>query len=1315
MMPAPSFPAESIVARIEELTARVEARLSQASSAPEGGQTKVPAPSYSAYEASAAVLAWFDPANLNPIGKAPSAEERDSEIDRLLTSAIRVTDASGVGRWALRPDRRVRILRELRERGQLDAALAANECPDSDPMQRALNRGLGGQSALISGQSLGELKASHEVALWLQAAGLPASPSATEIQSRIEWRTLLQPFEHVAGTHFRGRENELRRLRAFVGVVPPQSLFESATQLATSVVDRATRVFLGRPPRFAFVVYGPGGVGKSTLVARFILEHAEAHERDRFPFAYIDFDRPDVSPDEPLTLLAEGIRQLGIEYPEIRENCEHLRSTWLEQMAAITSEDSFRDVAMARIRARAIRDAASGLSRIARGDRPIVLVLDTFEEVQFVGDHAVNEVWKFLERLQAAIPPLRILIAGRSEIQGKRVDSLLLSGFDESSAIGYLEVKGVRDVDLARRIFRRFGGSPLTLKLAAELWSREGSLDEEFGVSIRDGLFRRLADENIQRQLYKRVLKHIHAPEIAKLAHPGLVLRRITPELILEVLAVPCDVEVRSLQEARALFESLKREVSLVKVDADGSLRHRQDLRLLMLRPLQEDEPERARLIHLAAVEFYAKGATDTERAEEIYHRLWLDQPLGEVELRWRRGVRRQLRSAVQEFDPLRRAFLAAKLGVTIDDEARLAARQEDWEQIVALEASNRLDDGEVAGALTLATERTSRTTGSPLILVESDALVRDGRADEAQRVLAAGIERASSDPKCKATAPFVLKFAEYAIRFRRSNDVRVAVEQLMRIEDGRSTGPERLQGLAQRLFLLELNSNVGSVATTEGELLTQLEKFSARSLARAQIAAQWVAAAPGENAQPRVTKVVRAVGVPLASEGARRTFAAALTTFDVAYSSATKRKPGAFARRCDVPLLESLTASWSKFVVESSPSRLKDVAAVALELSAAFDSAPLVAAVQQVMEEALGLRRPMESTIVSPDVESISTSRARLSASELKELVSAVIDTFNQDALRETVLARLGRNVYAYSSAKDYGQVVLDLVRAAEQEGWLLSLVNALNEARPDNDRFARIASSLGISGLAGDAAVEDSLQRLIATKSLEIDPDVWRNRLGQIERSVCRINMAGRSVGTGFLVGPDVVLTAGFTVGWPGDKSGTGEDLEFLFDYRTDASGQALTRGSVFGLSRQGTIAIGTAGNGDFALLRVDGSPGAQPIGGTTAESAAQLRKWIELPQVFALLSKGTPLAIAHHPRAGPLQISFGQVEAIHPLSYSLDTAPGSSGAPCFDARSLEPVALHMGRDPATQMSWGLELGAVLKFLENRKLDNWVRARFV
>src|SRR6202040_2599627 len=52
---------------------------------------------------------------------------------------------------------------------------------------------------------------------------------------------------------------------------------------------------------------------------------------DRFPFASLDFERPEITAAEPLTLLIEAVRQLGIEDPESPERCEKISADWLQK------------------------------------------------------------------------------------------------------------------------------------------------------------------------------------------------------------------------------------------------------------------------------------------------------------------------------------------------------------------------------------------------------------------------------------------------------------------------------------------------------------------------------------------------------------------------------------------------------------------------------------------------------------------------------------------------------------------------------------------------------------------------------------------------------------------------------------------------------------------------------------------------------------------------------------------------------------------------------------------------------------------------
>jgi hypothetical protein len=101
------------------------------------------------------------------------------------------------------------------------------------------------------------------------------------------------------------RRNE--RVEPYVGVVAPELLL---SWLAKSTLD-----WIKPRQQPALGVFGPGGVGKSALVARFMLEHARLPEDARIPFAYLDFDRPIRHVSKPLTLCLEMLRQLHLQFP----------------------------------------------------------------------------------------------------------------------------------------------------------------------------------------------------------------------------------------------------------------------------------------------------------------------------------------------------------------------------------------------------------------------------------------------------------------------------------------------------------------------------------------------------------------------------------------------------------------------------------------------------------------------------------------------------------------------------------------------------------------------------------------------------------------------------------------------------------------------------------------------------------------------------------------------------------------------------------------------------------------------------------------
>jgi hypothetical protein len=202
------------------------------------------------------------------------------------------------------------------------------------------------------------------------------------------------------------------------------------------------------------------------------------------------------------------------------------------------------------------------------------------------------------------------------------------------------------------------------------------------------------------------------------------VLRRITPPLILEVLAEPCGVEVRDLDEARELFDELSKEVALVSQAGDKALVHRPDLRRVMLEPLRKDKEKQNKVIqiHHKAVEYYARFDDDVSRAEEIYHRLWLDIDRPVLTARWRDGL--PLGSAIEELPIKAKAFLAARLNLDVDETIWKEADLEDWEIHAERRARDELKTTHPFAALATLRQRKERTSSSTLPAIEREALL---------------------------------------------------------------------------------------------------------------------------------------------------------------------------------------------------------------------------------------------------------------------------------------------------------------------------------------------------------------------------------------------------------------------------------------------------------------------------------------------------------------------------------------------------------------------------------------------------------------
>jgi hypothetical protein len=718
------------------------------------------------YLHAAAVLVSFDPDTLSPVGGGPP----DPELARgLLDYSKLVLDEERQTRWTLRVEHRRRALQELAAQPDgLRKAIAANpelQGGAGDALHRTLRAALEGRLPPAREQNAEQLAATVRLHDWLE--GVVHLQPLQAYRQRLELVTLLEPFRHLTGRqvngrwvdYFRGREAELARLRRYAGVVS-HGVVETITQSIPQLLPIPS--LRKQPP---LLIHGPGGMGKSTLLARFLLQHAEALASDRFPFVYLDFDRPGISAQEPLTLLVEAARQLAVQYPasapeppngkplkgpDKGPTFEGFHRRWQEELARSAehrvmkvSRDSARVSSMRRRRRKpAIEEFARAFKKLPVSGKPLLLVLDTFEEVQYRSRDQVGEVYALLEALQEEIPFLRTVLAGRAPITEFTTDSLLLGELDREAAHGFLASQGILDRRVAETVVRHVGGNPLSLRLATDLVQREGTikaLEQELDPGRRLLVFRqRFEETEVQGRLFRRILNHIHNLEVRRLAHPGMVLRRVTPELIRQVLAEPCGVSVPDDDRARALFDELGREVSLVMPATDGALQPRPDVREAMLGLIQAAQPEQVEQIHAAAVRYYRGRKSVADRAEEIYHRLAGGEPPGAVNARWLPGIESLLTRSIGELPPRAQAYLASRAGIALDDEIWSEADLEDWEAHAARRAADLLQMGRADDALAVVRERTERSANSPLVELESIAREQSARDDAEGDLLSA-------------------------------------------------------------------------------------------------------------------------------------------------------------------------------------------------------------------------------------------------------------------------------------------------------------------------------------------------------------------------------------------------------------------------------------------------------------------------------------------------------------------------------------------------------------------------------------------------
>ena len=300
------------------------------------------------------------------------------------------------------------------------------------------------------------------------------------------------------------------------------------------------------------------------------------------------------------------------------------------------------------------------------------------------------------------------------------------------------------------------------------------------------------------------------------------------------------------------------------------------------------------------------------------------------------------------------------------------------------------------------------------------------------------------------------------------------------------------------------------------------------------------------------------------------------------------------------------------------------------------------------------------------------------LDGGQTKQLVEALLHAFpNRSDLEQMVKFGLNESLNAIAATGNLRHDAFQLIQWTEARGRTDELLVAARQENPGNTKLRQFAEQFD---LAPDSSHLESL--VLASVAFE-NPEQWRKRMSQCELSVCRVETPG-ALGTGFLVGPDLVMTNYHVMANVIEDNRRRDQVLLRFDYKVAADGTTLRTGVTYKLATGADWLLDSSPPAelDYALLKVNGSPGQDSVGD---QLTAPERGWLR-PEAHRF-EIGEPLFIIQHPEGAPLKIAVGSVtevkSALKRVAYTANTEPGSSGSPCFTS-NWSLVALHHYGDP-------------------------------
>lgn len=334
----------------------------------------------------------------------------------------------------------------------------------------------------------------------------------------------------------------------------------------------------------------------------------------------------------------------------------------------------------------------------------------------------------------------------------------------------------------------------------------------------------------------------------------------------------------------------------------------------------------------------------------------------------------------------------------------------------------------------------------------------------------------------------------------------------------------------------------------------------------------------------------------------------------------------------------------------------------------------------------------------------------ADLTGRQIEELRSGLQKVFPDWGRLEMFLReQVDRRLNHYAGNDPLPRAIFRVVEGAEAEGWLNELVLAAYRARPNRPEIAKVATELGLVVFEGDlgnerpwaGGVRDAAiceyQAIVNLKGIGHDPAILRKMLVEFPARVCKMEIPGGG-GTGFLVGPDLVLTNYHVMEPICLNAARAADVVCRFDYSKKDDGTPV--GEHDGLVCQLALPNWCVAKGDkspwdetqqgpeptvdqldYCLIRLTERIGEGRLRDST-DTQVDRRGWLAMDRGQQAGVAGQELFILQHPDGASLKFTIGDHRGFNSnqnrFYYDINTQKGSSGSPVFNAH-LELVGLH------------------------------------